>query len=235
MLKLRESVLADIRSKNIRPRPRWQYILLHSSLWGISLVTILLGSVACALMILEFSLPERAYLLWEMEEDTGWLLALPYLWGIGMIFALTLGYFLFSRTKRGYRLHASLIAGILVIGSIVGGEILYATHAIHFWEREVQRFAPGYRNFRQGFAHMMPRPEEGILPLRVLSVDGAAITGFSPDGQPWNVLLHCRDEECADRKNQIKINRPTIFGGKISGKHSFNAEDIKVPPKFRGR
>lgn len=81
MPKLRESILADIIAKNIRPRPRWQYILLHAGLWSIGVITIVLGSFACAAMILEFSLPERAYLRWmEMQESAGWILALPYLW-----------------------------------------------------------------------------------------------------------------------------------------------------------
>jgi hypothetical protein len=73
-------------------------------------------------MILEFSLPERAYLHWmETQDDLGWLLALPYLWGIGMIFALTIGYFVFSKTGRSYRLHAGAITAILIMGSLIGG------------------------------------------------------------------------------------------------------------------
>jgi hypothetical protein len=81
MPKLRESILANIHTKNIHPRPRWQYILLHTSLWSTGIATIILGSFACALMILEFSLPERVYLRWlETQDNFGWLLALPYLW-----------------------------------------------------------------------------------------------------------------------------------------------------------
>ena len=68
-------------------------------------MTLILGSFACAFMILEFSLPERVYLRWVESQD-GWLLVLPYLWGIGMIFALTIGYFVFSKTGRSYRYHA---------------------------------------------------------------------------------------------------------------------------------
>ncbi len=133
MPKLRESILADIHAKNIHPRPRWQYILLHIGLWSAGIVTIILGSFACALMILEFSLPERAYLRWiESQETTGWLLALPYLWGIGMIVALTVGYFIFSKTDRSYRFHASVITITLIVGSLLGGELLYLTHAVHF-------------------------------------------------------------------------------------------------------
>jgi hypothetical protein len=42
-----------------------------------------------------------------------------------MIFALTIGYFIFSKTGRSYRLHAGAIAVIIILGSLVGGGILY--------------------------------------------------------------------------------------------------------------
>lgn len=80
MLKLRDSILADIQSKNIRPRPRWQYIILHAGLWITGIITIILGSFACAYMIFEFSLPQRAYLQWMEVQENNWIEALPYLW-----------------------------------------------------------------------------------------------------------------------------------------------------------
>jgi hypothetical protein len=112
-LSMRESVLADIHEKKLSPRPRWQYIFLHAGLWASGIFTLILGSLACAFMMLEFSLPERAYLRWI--ESNVWLLLLPYWWGIGMIMALTIGYFVFSKTGRSYRYHASAIIGILIL------------------------------------------------------------------------------------------------------------------------
>ena len=117
---IRDAIIADIHANKISPRPRWQYILLHIGLWISGIVTILLGSFTCAFVFLSFSLPERVYVSWlSGEEHAGWILALPYLWGIGMIFALTVGYFIFSHTGRAYRYHASIIALALVTGSIV--------------------------------------------------------------------------------------------------------------------
>jgi hypothetical protein len=168
----------------------------------------------------------------EMQDDTGWILALPYLWWMGMILVLTIGYFIFSKTERGYRLHAGIIASILVIGSLVGGELLYVTHAIHFGDRQIQRFAPWYRNFRQWFAHMMPRPEEGVLPLRVTKIEGNVITGTSPDGQKWQVNVTCGDTACQEKMSKIQpLSRPIFFLWKISADHVFQASDFRFPPR----
>lgn len=232
MPKLRESILADIHAKHIRPRARWQYILLHVALYMSWIITIILGSFACAFMILEFSLPERAYVRWmENQENLGWLLALPYLWWIGMILALTTGYFIFSKTWRSYRFHAGAIVLVLIIGSIVGGEVLYITRMAHWSDRQMQRFEPRYRDLRENFARMLPHPEEGLLPLRILSVDGDIIHGETPDGQSWEVNLQCSSDECRERKEKTLIGRPAVFEGSISGDGTFSATEYRLPPK----
>jgi hypothetical protein len=40
----------------------------------------------------------------------------------------------------------------------------------HWSDRQIQRFEPRYRGMRENFAHILPRPEDGILALRVFSV-----------------------------------------------------------------
>ena len=41
----------------------------------------------------------------------------------------------------------------------------------HWSDRQIQRFEPRYRDMRQNFARMLPHPEEGMLPLRVMSIE----------------------------------------------------------------
>ncbi len=230
---LRDSILRDIHEKNIQPRARWQYVLLHGALWFTGVITLIIWSFACAFVLLEFSLPERAYLRWiETQENVWWLLALPYFWGIGMIVALTIGHFIFSKTGRGYRFHASVIAGILILWSLLGGEILYLSRMAHWSDRQMQRFEPRYRDMRQNFARMLPRVEDGVLPLRVTSVSWDTIQGITPDGHNWTVKLDCKSDNCREKWKKIPTGRPIIFEGKMSAKGEFEASEIEFPPKW---
>ncbi len=229
---MRDSILADIHAKNISPRPRWQYILLHVWLWTSGIVTLVLGSFACAFMILEFSLPERAYLQWVESQD-GWLLALPYLWGIGMIFALTIGYFVFSKTGRSYRYQAGAIAGILILGSVVWWATLFITRTAHWSDQQIQRFEPRYWAMRRGFHGQIPRPEDGVLPLRVLEMEEDAIRGKTPDWHSWSVTLQCGDEICEQHKSRIRPWKPSIFEWKVRSEWVFEASRVLPGPWFR--
>ena len=89
--------------------------------------------------------------------------------------------------------------------------MLYITRMAHWSDRQMQRFEPRYRDMRQNFSRMLPHPEEGLLPLRVLSVDGDIIRGKTPDGQNWEVNLQCSSDECRDRKEKTLIGRPALF------------------------
>lgn len=50
---------------------------------------------------------------------------------------------------------------------------------------------PRYRDFRRGMKRMMPRPEEGILPLRVGAMQENIFFGSDPAGRSWEVLFIC--------------------------------------------
>jgi len=114
---------------------------------------------------------------------------------------------------------------------MLGGEILFDTHTIRWGDQQIQRLAPGYRNFREGFAHMIPRPEDGILPLRVTKIEGETIIGQTPNGDEWHVHLVCGDDDCKIHEKEIVINRPTIFEGDVAGKGFFEATEISFPKR----
>lgn len=229
---LRDAIITDIHAKKIHPRPRWQYILLHTVLWGSVIVTLFLGSLAFSFVLMEYSLPERVYARWMDMPNRGFVAALPYLWWIGMIFALTAGYFIFSRTDRGYRLHAAFIATILILWSMIWGTILYVTRAPHWGESQMRHFQPRYREFRQWVAHMVPRPEDGILALRVSNIDNTVISGHAPGGQLWSVSLLCQDDICEYERDWLRSGKPTLFEGKIISQWAFEASRVVPSPWF---
>lgn len=232
MLKLRESILADIHTKHIRPRPRWQYVVLHVSLWCIGIFTVVFGSISFSLVILELTLPERAYIRWMEIQDNQWISVLPYLWSLGVILALTLGYFIFKQTGTSYRLRAGVILWILLVGSLVWGEILYTSRMVHWWEKKMQHFAPRYGQFREGFTRMIPRPEEGHLVVRVSKIETTFAEGVSPDNKKWRINIVCGNDECRERRKNIILQKPIMFQWKIVDETTFEARDILPRPKY---
>lgn len=231
MPSLRDKILTSIHAHKLTPRPKWQYVLGHILLWSICILTLLAGSVAFSLMLMEFGMPERVFIHWmDMQENAGFLLVLPYLWLLGVFLALCLGYFLFSRTGTGYRIHIFVVIWSLLLGSCVIGWILFSTHAIQWWEERFQIMEPRYRDFRRGMKRMMPRPEEGILPLRVGAMQENIFFGSDPAGRSWEVLFICAAWDCDTQK--IKIWKPILFHGVVKNPGKFEANSFSRPEKW---
>ena len=83
---------------------------------------------------------------------------------------------------------------------------------IHWGEERLQRLEPHYGNFRRGMHRMMPRPEDGILPLRISRVKENMFFGNDPAGRSWEVHFVCT-KDCDD--NKIQPGKPVLFHGVI--------------------
>lgn len=90
---------------------------------------------------------------------------------------------------------------------------------------------PRYGRVRADFARVMPRPEDGMLPIRVSALENDIIVGVAPDGKIWNVRLNCVNDFCRTKKQNISLKKPLIFEGKVTGTDEFTAFDIFFKPK----
>jgi hypothetical protein len=91
MSQLKSKILDSIHEQQLKPRPRWQYIIGHVLLWSVCLGTLFAGSIAFSLVLMAFDMPERVFVRWmDSQEDNTWLFALPYIWLFGLVITLVL-------------------------------------------------------------------------------------------------------------------------------------------------
>ena len=121
MSQLSQKILAKIHSQKITPQSKWRFIGLHAVLWVCFFVTLAVGTVSVSLLLLEMNMPERLYLDWMAESGNTHIFSyLPLIWAVGAVLCLGVGYFVFSKTERGYRVSTSWLIGVLILGSSVG-------------------------------------------------------------------------------------------------------------------
>jgi hypothetical protein len=85
---------------------------------------------------------------------------------------------IFQNGQEATDLHAERYCSGISDHSVRSWEeaLLYVTRVAH-WSviRQIRRFEPRYSEMRRGFEGIIPRPEEGILPLKILEIDGDVI------------------------------------------------------------
>jgi len=81
MSKLSKLLLDTIQSRKITPRSKWYFTTMHTVLWSVFCVAVLIGTLAISLLFLEMTIPERHYMQWVSLPGTMRILPyLPLLW-----------------------------------------------------------------------------------------------------------------------------------------------------------
>lgn len=235
MSKLSKSILDAIHHKKITPRSRWYFMWLHMLLWVSFWLTLFVGIVAVSLLFLEMGMPERPYMQWmPLPGPMRILPYLPFLWGFGALISVTIAYFVFYKTDRGYRIPTLWIVWILILGSFTGGYALHRTKINVIWEKQMQRLVPPYQRIRAELHKWMPLPESGILPGKIQTIDGNNYSIKCPDNVLWNVILNCATKECGEQQKLLKLQQPIMFVGTIKWDKQekiFEAIGMTPPPQ----
>ncbi|MEI8361346.1 MAG: hypothetical protein WCG01_04410 [bacterium] len=181
-----KNVLSQIRTANLRPKPRWFFQLRESGLWLI----LVLALVTIALMI---------SLFWFFASETDlslmmWLTGRPFFYGRGPGTLLLVIFFVaiflvwnFRNTRRGYRYNLGLIALIFIcISAALAGIFGY----LNFNKRLDHGLMnmPFYESRQQYMIAVWQQPSEGRITGEIVAASGSSsfvLRDFS--GVKWQV------------------------------------------------
>ncbi len=170
MSNLSKSIIDKIKKGRLKPTSKWIFHFKHSVMWGLFGLSVLFGSIAISIIFFQF-------------RDAGWdiysqmndgvvefvLLALPYSWLILMVGFLTLAYYHFRHTKKGYRYNIFAIIGLSLLTSLILGSALYASGFSERLETLFQEI-PHYEKLHFGKRMLWQRPDHGRLAGTIIRV-----------------------------------------------------------------
>ncbi len=174
-----QKVLEQIDKEHIQPKPRWQFLLNAWVIRVLLILSILLGSLACAVFLFyvyDFD--------WEVYYDFSnrWiflLMDIPYLWIIFTLLFIGSAYYHFKHTQRGYRWGFSVTIMASLALSFIGGVVVYSfTDLPETLEDLAVQNVPFYEQVMVTKENRWLRPEIGLLNGMIEEVQGQAEAGF---------------------------------------------------------
>ncbi len=119
---LSEKIVAEIKEHNIKPKPKWQFLLKRWVLWLFAVLSIILGGIAVSIIIFLF-LDHDATTMVSLDQGMieGILLSIPYFWLVTLVVLIGICKYAVVHTKFGYR-HATvkIIGAVLVLSILLG-------------------------------------------------------------------------------------------------------------------
>lgn len=123
---LSRDVLAMIKAKKIKPQPKWKFIWRNYFVWAISILSLLVGSLAFSVII--YMLKNSDWDIYENINNSLFkfiLVTLPYFWIIFLVIFVFVADYNLKHTKRGYKYQVHFLILFSVALSMLLGSFMY--------------------------------------------------------------------------------------------------------------
>jgi hypothetical protein len=225
--------LDAIKKQHISPRPRSFFFLKRSTVWGLFMLSIVLGALAGAVIIFQLSNAE-----WELYRHLRHsvieflLLVVPYFWVLFLGGLTALSFYYFRRTSGGYRYRTATVVLVNIVLSMLGGTVIHVSGFSERLEVMFQDTIPFYEGVESHKQKIWMAPERGLLAGKISAVmSNGRMVLRDLKGKEWQV-----DAAGATWRGRLSpvMGLEIKLIGRIDGKDGFIAEEIR-PWRGRGK
>ena len=190
MNELNNKILNCIRTKDIKPIPRSIFLLKNISLWVISLLSIILGSISVGLIAYNMANKD-----WDIYAHLGesmisfFVSSLPYLWILMIIISLATAIFNIEHSKNGYKYSPLKITIISIIISAFLGLIGYFLGFGKIIDNYLGANISCYQSVEKEKKTIWNQPDKGLFSGRIKSVNenNETFEFVDSEGKIWQI------------------------------------------------
>jgi len=174
MSDISKHVMNQIKDEGIKPRPRWQFILMSVLLVLCFVGAIVTGGIVMGLIMLKLFSTQWDFVSFAGEKGLPNILdVLPLIWMALLVFVLLISVWAFEHTEHGYKYKPALIMIGAILLSTALGAVLYFTQGADLVDELLQATLPPYQAMEEMMEAKFDLPERGILPGHVVVVESA--------------------------------------------------------------
>ncbi|GAB4250941.1 MAG: hypothetical protein Kow0027_14580 [Saprospiraceae bacterium] len=188
-MKASEKILEQIRREQLRPKPRWHFVLKNALAWLAFAVAVILGGLAFSVIL--FAIQQTEFELLDHLNHSGielFLGLLPLIWLVLLIAALLTSMLSVRHSKRGYKYGILQLTGYSTGLSILLGTLFFISGGAQKIESAFASTVSAYESIQEKKIQLWTLPEEGYLSgtIQELRGDTLRLTDFT--GKEWEVI-----------------------------------------------
>lgn len=199
---LSNKIMERIETNHLTPLPHWRFVLLRGTFWLLSVLSVIIGSLAFGAILFLFFDFRRHGLSTVPHDVTELLLVVPYIWIVLFLLFIVVTRMSIKYTRKGYRYSLGLIILASLILIVVFGSILNFVgvgRATHEFLNEV----PLYNSINYDSKDAWNRPRVGKLAGVISSIqDNKNFSVIDFSGHVWQVRL---EVPIKDKSNNLFV------------------------------
>lgn len=226
MKNLSKITLKEIKEKNIKPLPRWKFVLKNYLLWIAGISSLIVGGLSTSViihMLINNDWDIYGRMRFGLLEFI--LVTLPYFWIFSVIIFIIFTAYYIRHTKKGYKITIPKITALGLIIILIFGGLLYFIRIGEMVEDVFSRRLPMYHNLSYNKEKLWMQPQKGLL-IGVIQ-DFENNNNFyllDLNNAKWKIIS---DENLS--KNNIKLfnDKKIKMIGKMQGDRLFFVRSIR--------
>ncbi len=206
---LSQEVLQEIKDKNIKPKPRWQFQLKNWLIWLLGALSLLFGALTFTLILYFLSGNKNG------EHLRAWLMTAPFFWLIIYAIFGLLVYYHIKRTKDGYRYQYGTVMLAILTLSVLFGISFYRAGLGARLDDQLCR-SPWYATVFNPRLGYWAQPESGRLSgLVVLDEGNGVYRLIDQENKQWLIST----------ETELVAGQVVRLSGLASGQASFEVQE----------
>lgn len=220
-----EKVLKTIKDAQVKPEPKWKFLVRNWLTLGMFGLALLVGALSFAVMldiIVRHDWDIYFYLHKTFAQYV--LLSLPYVWMVVLALFFAVAYYDFIHIRGWYRHRVYLVVATSIFLSFGFGLVFFFAGFGKTIDRVLTRNIPLYGRVKINKEQLWNHPEEGLLGGEIIEVknDGEFILKDNA-GKQWEI----QDENTKLNKKNINKGENVEIIGKKEDATSFIAKNIR--------
>jgi len=223
--KFDKSIINKIVKDKIKPKSKWQFFLRDSVIWGVGVISLIVGSLSFAVVI--YLLKYNDWSVYSQITDSlaeFILLTLPYFWLVFLVIFIFIVYYNIKHTKKGYRYSLPAVLVISIVASVMLGGLFFKVGLGQTIDDVLGEKAPFYTKLFNRKILYMSQPDKGRLSGMVVSrVSDSEFLLLDIKKHEWTIF--CTGERALP-PDIVVVSKPVSLVGEKISENIFQARRI---------
>ncbi len=218
-----KNVLMKIKDNEIKPVPKWKFLLKNYFIWSLFIVNLIVGSISAGIVFLIIS---------SGDLVNAPLYSIPFVWIFLTTIFIAIAVYNFRHSERGYKHALWKVIMVNLSLSIIIGLFLNVFGVAQKLNSTFSENIPIYNHTMDMRSKIWQRPEEGYLAGQIIEIntDDNILILMDLNNDKWEI-----DYSSASIRPRIdlRIGEEIKLTGSKKTDNQFYADDIRPWNSFR--
>lgn len=191
MTKLSDSIIGKIKCEQIKPVPKWHFLMKRCTFWTMFVISVILGSLSFSVIVHFLNSGDISVAShFQGSWITSIVMLIPLFWLASLLFFAFLALLNWKCTKLGYCTRRRWIFLGSIVLSVALGEIFFELGMGRKMDNAMTVFSPFYDKYKHKVRRdIWLQPEKGLLTGKIIEVDEEMekLLVQDEDGKIWIV------------------------------------------------